>query len=117
MGDQGATRGRAGAARERRPHAPARRPAARENVDFFAVEGCATADDVGRLGALFESYPETAGSQVAWVTDTRGEFDHDGEEITAGFGAPVLLVAGSGADVRRSLLRASPFVGRSPSRR
>ena len=59
--------------------------AARENVDFFAVEGCATADDVGRLGALFESYPET--KVKSRVTDTRG-FDHDGEEITAGFGAP-----------------------------
>ena len=80
--------------------------AARENVDFFAVEGCATADDVGRLGALFESYPET--KVKSRVTDTRG-FDHDGEEITAGFGAPVLLVAGGGADVRE-LARAAAAV-------
>ena len=80
--------------------------AARENVDFFAVEGRATADDVGRLGALFESYPET--KVKSRVTDTRG-FDHDGEEITAGFGAPVLLVAGGGADVRE-LARAAAAV-------
>ena len=80
---------------------------AREKIDFFVVEGCATADDVGRLGAILDEYPEVTVKKRR--SDLRG-FDHDAEEVTSGFGAPVLLVSDGGADTLGELARAAAAV-------